>query len=99
ERVEAPRSERDAERAAGERQEGALGEELPYHSPAAGAERHADGNLALPRGGAREHEVADVGGGDQEHERDRAPEDEQRRLRVLDLVLFEQLDVDGVVLV
>ena len=99
ERVEAPGRERDADRAAGERQEGALGEELPHHAPAAGAERDADGDLALPRGGAREHEVADVGSGDQEHERDRAPEDEQRRFRVLDLMLLEQLDVDGVVLV
>ena len=99
ERVEAPGREGNAERAAGERQEGALGEELPHHAPAAGAERDADGDLALPRGGAREHEVADVGSGDQEHERDRAPEDEQRRFRVLDLMLLEQLDVDGVVLV
>ena len=48
---------------------------------AAGADRGADGDLALAAGGAHEQQVGDVGAGDQQHEADRADQHEQRRPR------------------
>jgi len=50
ERLNAPEArerEDDAERAAGEREDAAFGEELPDAAPALDAERRADGDLAL----------------------------------------------------
>ena len=39
-----------------------------------GAERAAERHLALARGGAGEHEVGDVGAGDEQHQGDGAKE-------------------------
>jgi len=47
--------------------------------PTPGAERDADRQLAVPHGGAREEEVGDVGASDEQHERDRAEKDQERR--------------------
>ena len=41
----------------------------------------ADGDLALPRGGAREQQVGDVGAGDQQHEADGGQQRQERRPR------------------
>ena len=47
----------------------ALGQQLPDDAPARRADREPHGNLALARGRAREHQVREVGAGDQQHER------------------------------
>jgi hypothetical protein len=54
-----------------------LGEELPDDAPAIRAERGPNGNLALSGRAARQQQVRDVGARNQEHERDRAREDEK----------------------
>ena len=65
-------SQRRADHAGGQRQEQALGEQLSNQPPPARAERHADGHLALPRARARQHQVRDVGAGDEQEQRHRA---------------------------
>ena len=77
-RADAPHGEAEPQRAAGEREHHALGEQLADQPPPRGAERRADRHLALPRGDPREHQVGHVGAGDQQHQPDRAHEDEQR---------------------
>ena len=69
--------EQHTERAAGEREQDALGQELTQQPAAAGANRHPDGHLARPRGAARQLQVGDVGARDEEQERDRAEEQPQ----------------------
>ena len=72
----------DATSPADRGEQDALHEELPDEPAAAGAEGRADGDLASAVGGAREQEVADVGGGDEEHESHRAEQDQERGLDV-----------------
>ncbi len=66
--------EQHAEESAGERQQDALGQQLPQQAAAAGANRHPNRHLARPRGAARQLEIGDVGTRDEEQERDRAEE-------------------------
>ena len=60
--------QRDAERCSAEREQAAFDEQLPQHAAARCAEGHADGHLTLPRAGAGEHQVGEVGAGDEQHQ-------------------------------
>ena len=76
--------EREPGRSAGERQQRALGDELPDEPRAPGAERRPDGHLGLARGRPREQQVRDVDAGDQQDEADGAEQHFDRELRVAD---------------
>ena len=65
-------------RAAGERDDETLDQQLLDDAPPAGAEREADGDLALTRRGARDQQVGDVGAGDQQHAADHRHQHPQR---------------------
>ena len=73
----APKANRTPSAAADERQQHALGQQLPHQPPAAGADRHPDRHLAGARRAAGELQVGDVGAGDQQQERDRAEQQVQ----------------------
>ena len=79
--MRAPR-ESDAGEAAGDRQQQALLEHLPHYARLAGAERHADGDLALARRRARQQQVRQVGAGDEQHQQHRSAQNQQRRAQV-----------------
>ncbi len=79
---DAPQGQHDPERAARQRQQNALREQLPHDPPARRAERRAYRHLLVTRRRAREQKVRDVGARDEQHEADRAEEDEQRRARL-----------------
>ncbi len=64
--------DRDAERRGGQRNQHALGEQLPDDAAASGAERGANRDLALTHRRARQQQVGDVGARDQQHQADRA---------------------------
>ena len=49
-----------------------LGEQLPNDSESSRADRGANGELALAARRARQHQIGDVGGGDEKNERHRA---------------------------
>ena len=68
---ERPRRQREAGRAGQHGDQQPLGQELPDDASAAGAERQAHGDLALPGDGAREHDVRHVGARRDEHEHER----------------------------
>ena len=72
----------NAQRGAREREQNALGEELPHDAAACRAKRRADRDLAPARGRAREQEARGVGARDQQDERNRGPDDEQERPRI-----------------
>ena len=55
----------------------ALGQHLPHQAPGIGAERATQRHLPLARGGAGEHQVGDVGAGDQQHQPDRSQQQKQ----------------------
>jgi hypothetical protein len=55
-------------RAPAEGEQRALGEQLAHEAPASGAERGADGELAVPPQQPREREVRHVGARDQQHQ-------------------------------
>ena len=76
--VEARLREQQAQARRGEREDEALGEELPREPAAAGAERRADGHLAVTALGAGEEQVRHVGARDQHQEPHRAREQQQR---------------------
>jgi hypothetical protein len=59
-----------------------------------GAERGAHRDLARARGRAHQQQVGDVGAGDQQHEPDRAHEDQQRRLHVADDLVAHRRQLD-----
>ena len=60
----------EAEAAAGDRQHQALDQQLTRDPAAAGADRHAHGDLAAPRRAARELQVGQVGAADEQRDRD-----------------------------
>ena len=78
-RAQAGEAQRRAERAADDGEQHALGQELPQQAPTARAERRADREFPLPRFGAREDQVRQVGAGDEQHESHRALQHPQRR--------------------
>ena len=47
----------------------ALGKNLAQDAAPPRAQRHAQCNLGAARGGARQHQVGDVGAGDEQHQR------------------------------
>ena len=62
---------------------------------AGAAERHASGDLARAAGGAGQHQARQVGAHDEQHQADRAPQDEQRRALFLDQAALERLDPEA----
>ena len=73
-----------------------LGEQLPRDAAGTGAERVPGGQLLHAPAGAHQHEIGDVGGGNQQHEQHAAPQQMQRRAHVADDVRFER-DERGVI--
>ena len=71
-------------RAAQQRQQQALDQQLPHEAPARRAERRADGDLAPPHRRAREQQVRHVRAGDEEHHADGAGQREEERPRIAD---------------
>ena len=69
----------------------ALGQELPEQPPSAGAERRADRELPLPRLGAREDQIRQIGAGDEQHEADRSLQHPQRGADAADHVGLHRL--------
>jgi hypothetical protein len=65
---------------------------LPDDPPARRAERRADRQLAAARDAAGEQQVRDVRAGDEQHERDRALQDEQRATAAVDGELVQRPD-------
>ena len=93
---DAPDGQHQAERAADDGQQRALGEQLPQQPRAAGAERRADRHLALAPHHSREREVGDARADDQQNEAGRPEQHEQRRFeRARELLL--QRDGDGLI--
>ncbi len=66
--VGAPHRERDAQRSTGQRQQHVLAQQRRDDAQASGAERDAHPDLALPRAGARQHQVGGVGADRQQDE-------------------------------
>ena len=74
--------------AARDREDEALGQELPRQPRLAGADRGAHRDLALPALGPREQQVGDVGAGHQQQEEDGAEDEDERAPRAAaDLLL------------
>ena len=94
-RADAGVAEREAERAAGQREQHRFGQQLARDAAEPGAERVPRRQLLHPRARAHEHQVGDVDGADQQHEHDAAPEQVQRAAQVAHEVVLQRHD-DGV---
>ena len=77
-RAAGPPGEEDADRAAGQGEDQAFGNQLAHQQEAAGAHSQADRDLLLPADGAGEKEVGDVGAGDEQQQADDSEKDEER---------------------
>ena len=86
----AERRQGQADDAAQAREQQALDQQLADDLEPRRAEREADGDLRLPRRGARQQHVRDVGAGDQQHEADRDEQHRQAEPRVADDALLER---------
>ena len=86
ERGAPPHREEDAERAAGDREDQALGEELLDEPHPVGAECHAHAHLATARRRTREHEVGEIRADDEQHDAHRGHEDVERVLEQVTVV-------------
>ena len=73
----------------------ALGEQLPHHTTAAGAERGAERDLARPARGPRQQEVRDVGAPDEPHDAHGAHQHPQGRLEIAGQPLLQRNQADG----
>ena len=92
--LRAPRRDQQARGAADQAEQQAFGQHLPQQPTPPGAERRPNRQLALPRGGARQQQVRDVGAGDQQDEAHRAEQDEQRPLDVTDDLFVHRHEAD-----
>ena len=90
--LDAPGGEREPRGGGDQREDEALGQELPDHPAAAGAERGANRHLPGPRGPAREQQVGDVAARDQQDEADRPEQDEEPLPVVADELLHHRDD-------
>ena len=90
ERAQHAPADDEAERAAAERQQRALDQQLPDDGAPSAAERHARGDLARARARAREQQPGDVDAGDEQHEADGAPQHEERLADVGRLLLLQR---------
>ena len=81
---DAAMSHEQTERAARRREQHSLREHLLNHSPPTRTERRADGNFFAPPERLRQHEIRDVGAGDQKYKRNRTQQHEKRRAHVSD---------------
>ena len=72
------------------RQDQALDEELTHQAARAGAQREPDAHLALSAGRADQHQVRDVGAGNQQHESDGDEQDDQGRPHTTDQLLAQR---------
>ena len=81
-RVDRPARDEEAQEPAGGGDEGALRQEQGGQAGPPGAERRADGHLALPRRRAHEDEVGHVREGDQHHQSNHGEQDEERAAEV-----------------
>ena len=88
--------EHEAEHAADDRQQHALGHELAQQPAAAGAERGAHRELAMPRLGARQQQVGEVGARDQQHERHRRLQHPDGAAGAADDLLLHRLHLQDV---
>ena len=95
ERADSPGREREPRGGGDQREDEALGEELPDHPAATGAERGANRHFPGPRGPAREQQVGDVAARDEQDEADRAEQDEQALPVVADELLHQRRDREG----
>ncbi len=68
----------ETERAAAEREQRALNQELPDDGTPPASERHARGNLPRARSRSREQQTGDVHAGNEQHQANRAPQHEER---------------------
>ena len=69
--------------AAGTREHQAFHDQLARHTPPAGAKRQANGDFRLPCQRARQHQIRDVRGGDQQHEAERRQDEHEHRQRLV----------------
>ncbi len=96
ERLHAGACEHEAEQAADDREQDALGHELAQEPATAGAERGPDRELAMPVLGAGEEQVGQVGAGDQQDEADRRLQNPDRAARAADDLLLHRLHLQDV---
>jgi hypothetical protein len=89
EQVDADEGEPDAERRAHQGQQRALGDELTHEPATPRTERDAQRQLSLASRDLGEHQVGDVGAGDQQDEAGRAKQDQQRRSRAAGELLLQ----------
>jgi hypothetical protein len=73
----------------------ALGQQLHRDAAAARAEGDAHRELVLPRERARQHQVGDVGAGDQQDEADRSEQNPQRPPHGADHLIEQRHDLEG----
>ena len=74
----APEGQQQTRGRAAYRKQQALGHQLPDDPRPAGADGHAHGELPLPRGGARQQQIGDVGASDQQNQPHDGHQGEQR---------------------
>ena len=94
-RVHTPERREQSHGATDRRQHQTFDEQLTQQPSAAGADGGADGDLFLPRGRAREQQVRDIRGRDQQHAADRAQQHDEPGLQLRvheEVVEIHQLD-------
>ena len=93
-RAKSSEPERRAQHAADQRQHDAFGQKLTQQPPAAGAERRTNRELALPRLGAREHQVRQIGARDEQHEHDGPLQHPQRRSQAANQIVVQPIEAE-----
>ncbi len=91
--IDAPERQRNPRRAAGQRQQQALGQELTDETQRPGAERTARDDLLRTRRRARQEQVRDVRARRREHERDGSEQEPQRTMHRPEDFLGERRDL------
>ena len=92
-------SQQHARRASDHPQHGSLCDQLPNQPATAGAKRRPHRQLSAPRRAARQQQARDIDAGDQQHQRDRAEQNEQGRASLADQQVEHRRRAEGEALV
>src|SRR3984957_15780223 len=97
--VDAAVGEQNTDRRTDEREQRAFRQELPENSPPARTQRNSQCDLAFADGGAREHQVRDIGASNQQNKRHGCEEKQQARAQRADQLVVKANHADSILLV
>ncbi len=97
--IQPPDSQEQSYSASDDGEQQAFSEQLPDQAKATGSQGQANGDLLLPRGGARQQQIGDIRASDEQHETNCCQQHEQCGPQTRGLILVQCDDLHAPILI